>query len=54
MKQPSGPSTQDGWWHMPLAALVVAAIVLCLDGDRLAALVTTIASLVLWVVALLE
>ncbi|HEV2574087.1 MAG TPA: hypothetical protein VGU72_20300 [Beijerinckiaceae bacterium] len=54
MNSQDGPPVQGGWWHMPLAALVIAAIVLCLDGDRLAALVTTIASLLLWVVALLE
>lgn len=54
MSKNQGPIHPVGWWHMPLAALILAAIILVIGGERLAALVTAIASLVLWAVALLE
>lgn len=40
------------WWRMPLLAIAAAAAILCIDGERLAALVTGIAGLILYAVAL--
>lgn len=54
MNKNDDPVQPTGWWHMPLAALILAAAVLGIGGDRLPALVTAIASLVLSAVALLE
>ena len=54
-KNSNGQGSDDPlWWRMPLLAIGAAAAVLCLDGERLAALVTGVAGLILYLVALLD